>query len=137
VWNNTLPDWVEARSLPELAGFFASANVPPPPSPPSASNAGNAYNNTDKPPMPENYLVLSIIVTILCCWPVGIASIVNAAKVSSAYNSGDYEGAKKASSNAKKWAIWTVVAGVIYWIISLIIIFAAGITAVGLEELFG
>jgi hypothetical protein len=135
VWHNTLPDWVEARSLPEFAGFFPPENVPPPPV--QNFNATNAYNNPDKPPMPENYLIVSIIVTILCCWPIGIASIVNAAKVSSAYNAGDYEGAKKASANAKKWAIWTVVAGLIFLILDIIIAVVIGLSAAALDGIFG
>ena len=116
VWNNSLPNWVEAGSLPELAEVFVSA-VPPPPvvsySPNSANNytTGNSYNNPDRPPMPENYLVWAILSTILCCWPIGIASIIYAAKVGSAYNAGDYQGAISASANAKKWAIITACVG--------------------------
>ena len=34
VWNNSLPDWVEARSLPELAEMFVAAPAPPPAPPP-------------------------------------------------------------------------------------------------------
>ena len=32
-------------------------------------------------PKPENYLVVAILSTILCCWPAGVVSIVYAAKV--------------------------------------------------------
>mgnify|MGYP003623736517 CR=1 FL=1 len=36
VWHNTLSDWVEARTLPELQVFFV---VPPPNTPPPAPSA--------------------------------------------------------------------------------------------------
>ena len=122
VWNNSLPDWVEAGTLPELAEVFVSVT---PPTPAANYNTNNAYNNApagsfnnpEKPPMPENYLVFAILSTVFCCWPIGIFSIINAAKVSSAYNAGDYQGAINASASAKKLAIATVCAGALLWII--------------------
>jgi len=136
VWNNSLPDWVEARSLPELADFFVSANVAPqsPPPPASNYNAGPAYSNPDRPPMPENYLIWAILATILCCIPPGIVSIIFSTKVSSLYAAGDYAGAQKASVNAKKWAMWTAIGSVIFWILYIIIIVGFGIAA-GIGEL--
>ena len=58
--------------------------------------------NAVQPP-PPTYLAQSIIVTVLCCWIFGIPAIVYAAQVNSKYASGDYEGAKKASQNARMW----------------------------------
>ena len=52
---------------------------------------------------PKNYLVESILVTIFCCLPFGIAGIVNATKVESLYSAGDIAGAEAAAANAKKW----------------------------------
>ena len=151
VWHSALPDWVPARTLPELQALFAgnassathydrkepnyntSAASSAPKSAPSAFEAaGNtgtssAYNpNATRPPMPDNYLVWGILVTIFCgCGlPLGIVSIINASKVGSAYAAGDYEGALKASKDAKKWAIWGAVVGgasaVIYFIAIII-----------------
>ena len=54
-------------------------------------------------PVP-NYLVQSILVTIFCCWPVGIPAIVYAAQVNSKLAVGDREGAIDSSRKAKKWA---------------------------------
>lgn len=55
------------------------------------------------PVRPKNWLVESILVTIFCCLPFGIAGIVNAANVNSRYDAGDFEGADKASKEAGKW----------------------------------
>lgn len=70
-----------------------------------------------------NYLVQSILVTIFCCLPLGIAAIVQAAQVNSKLQAGDYEGAVLASEQAKKYCLWSLYAGiaifVIYFLASL------------------
>ncbi len=48
-----------------------------------------------------NYLVQSILVTILCCLPFGIAAIVFAAQVNGKIASGDIAGAMDSSRKAK------------------------------------
>jgi len=62
---------------------------------------------------PKNYLIESILVTIFCCQPFGIVSIVYASQVNSKYTLGDYDGALQASKNAKKWMIWGLIVGLI------------------------
>jgi uncharacterized protein YqgC (DUF456 family) len=54
---------------------------------------------------------------VLCCLPFGIVSIIQASKVSGLWGQGRYAEAQKASDDAKKWAIWGAVAGVIVGII--------------------
>lgn len=58
----------------------------------------------EKPKRPDSNLVWAILCTFLCCLPLGIVSIVYAAKVDGLYNSGDYEGAQDASDKAMKYA---------------------------------
>ncbi|MDR0758052.1 MAG: CD225/dispanin family protein [Tannerella sp.] len=138
VWNNTLPNWVAANTLPELQGLFAVETAPPP-----TAQAAPAYSQRSPlgganvpPPMPENYLVWAILTTMFCCWPVGIFAIINSTKVSSAYIAGDYEGAQKASENAKNLAIWTAIAGGIVGVIVIIIyaiVIAVGISSGALD----
>lgn len=60
---------------------------------------------------PKNYLIESILVTIFCCLPFGIVSIVFASQVNAKYDVGDYEGASKASEEAKKWVTWAFASG--------------------------
>jgi len=64
---------------------------------------------------PNNYLVLSILATIFCCWPLGIPAILQASKVNSKFSEGDYDGAKEASRKAKNWIIWSAVVALILW----------------------
>lgn len=53
-----------------------------------------------------NYLVQSILVTIFCCLPFGIAAIVFAAQVNSKLSVGDYAGAMESSRKAKMFSWW-------------------------------
>jgi predicted secreted protein len=72
---------------------------------------GNAFGQPMGPP-PQNYLVWSILSTLFCCLPLGIASIVYAAQVNSKWTAGDVAGAHESSQKAKKFATWSAVAGV-------------------------
>ena len=85
-------------------------NAPPPP--PAASPYGQ------KPP--ENYLVWAILTTIFCCLPLGVVSIVFASQVNSKFIAGDLAGAQESSAKAKRWAIWSAVAGVVFTILAII-----------------
>ena len=75
---------------------------------------------------PKNYLVESILVTIFCCLPFGIAGIVFASQVNSKYAAGDFDGAIQASKDAKKWMKWGLISGVVVIALYLIFIFAIG-----------
>lgn len=58
-----------------------------------------------------NYLVQSIIVTVICCMPLGIPAIVFASMVNSKIASGDLQGAQDASDKAKIFCILALVLG--------------------------
>lgn len=66
-------------------------------------------------------MVESILVTIFCCLPFGIAGIVYAAKVSSLYASGKIEEAEAASKNAGKWTKIGFIVGLIVIVVYTII----------------
>ena len=65
----------------------------------------------------------SILVTIFCCLPFGIAGIVFAAKVSSLYAAGKYEEAVEASNNAAKWTKIGFFVGLAVMVIYMIFLF--------------
>lgn len=75
---------------------------------------------------PDNHLVWAILTTLLCCLPFGIASIVFASKVDTLYNNGDFEGAEKASKNARTWAIVSAIVGFVFTIIYVAFMLIAG-----------
>lgn len=66
---------------------------------------------------PENYLVWAILSTILCCLPLGIVSIIKSTEVNKKWAEGDYAGAHKASADAKKFATWAAIAGLVIAVI--------------------
>lgn len=85
--------------------------------------------DTTAPERPKNWLVESILVTVLCCLPFGIAGIVFASQVNGKYDNGDYAGAEKASKQAKTWTLVGAIIGFVFLIIYLAVVglgFAAG-----------
>ena len=74
--------------------------------PASGDSGYRAYQATPPSQMPHvpNYLVQAILVTIFCCLPAGVVSIVYAAQVNGKLQSGDLAGAQEYSSNARTWA---------------------------------
>ena len=97
-------------------------STPPPPPPPPPPFGG--YGTQAAPP--PNYLVWAILSTIFCFLPLGIVSIVFAAQVNSKWAVGDVAGAQRASELAKKLTIWSVVVGVIGYVILVVGIIAFG-----------
>lgn len=84
----------------------------------------------EKPP--KNYLVESILVTLLCCLPFGIVGIIHATKVETLWNSGQRDAALKASNDAGKWVRIGFFCGLaVYVIYGLLMVFGivAGIGA--------
>lgn len=65
-------------------------------------------------PMPDTYLIWSVLITIICCLIPGIVAIIYSSQVSSKYYQGDLEGAKRASRNAQIWCIVAVICGVVW-----------------------
>ncbi len=64
-------------------------------------------------PMPNTYLVWSVLATVMCCLIPGIVAIIYSSKVSSRYYAKDYEGAKRASDMAQYWIIGSIVVGIV------------------------
>jgi len=91
-------------------GYEINSPVTPPP-PINTTSSGNTFRNSDQ--MPTTYLWQSIVVTILCCWPLGIPAIVYASKVDNLFYKGDIEGAERASRYAKNFCIWSLVASAV------------------------
>ena len=84
--------------------------TPPPPS-----------GTHDKVP---NYLILAII-SALCCFPLGIVSIIFAAQVNGKVAAGDIAGATDSSNKAKKFSYIAIGLGIALWVCYFI--FGAGI----------
>jgi len=70
-------------------------------------------SSVEKPPLPDNYLVWSLLVTIFCCNILGVISIIYGSKVATEYIKGNYEASMQASKQAKLWIIATAILGVV------------------------
>jgi hypothetical protein len=84
---------------------------------------GGAYS-----PPPDNYLVWAILVTVFCCLPLGIVSIVKSSKVTTLWAQGQQAEAYAASQEAKKFAVWGAIAGVVLSVlivVGYIVVFAS------------
>lgn len=76
---------------------LAAAAAPGAPPPPPAQQSMGVAPGYQIP----NYLVPSILVTLFCCLPLGVAAIVFAAQVNTKVAAGDIAGAQDASDKAK------------------------------------
>ena len=92
---------------------------PPMPQPPVA-----------QPPMPQppvapeaeapTNLVWAVIATVMCCQITGVIAIVYGAMTSSANSAGNYEKARRYSDIAQIWVMVSIVLGLIYMPIALL-----------------
>ena len=137
VWHPGMPDWDKAANLPELAHLFGDDYeecVEDEPQPeqtieePVQEPAPKVEEPKSQPqpqpqplqetapaePCPPNYLVWTVLVTVMCCVPLGVISLIYSSQVKTKYNAGDIEGAKKASSKTELWLILAFVLGLIY-----------------------
>lgn len=78
----------------------------------NAFGAGSGMPNPGQ--KPNNYLVWTILSTILCCVPIGAVSIYFSTRVDNYWNQGQYDQALDASNKAKLWAIIAAVVGIIF-----------------------
>lgn len=117
IWTEGLSNWTKARDIPEISQEFSFNNVPP--TIPSQNetfntNTDNSFKTNERPP--KTYLLETILSTIFCCWPLGIVSIIYAARVERKFYAGDIEGAIQDSANAKKWMVINIIACAILYI---------------------
>lgn len=135
VWCEGMPNWAPAGQVQALSYLFQSQaqssqqgyQQPIQPQPQYTQPQQFNFQPSQKPLMPETYLVWAILTTLFCCLPFGIVSIVKASQVSSAYNAGNYAQAEKNSQDAKKWAKWSAIIGLLGGLIYLIILTLTGI----------
>lgn len=113
IWKEGMANWVQAGSVPELAGAFPTAGQPTgqsagmPPAP--GAYAPAAANIPD-------YLIWSIVETLCCCQPFGIVAIVFSIQANSAKTYGRFDEAAQKAHTAKQFVIWGFVLGAIAWI---------------------
>lgn len=100
-------------------GRSLSAGAPSPYTPPPPPSNFGAPPPVGAATIP-NYLWQSIVVTLCCCLPLGIVSIIFSAQVNSKLAQGDIAGAQEASQKAKMFALIGFGVGIVVIILSMI-----------------
>lgn len=96
---------------PELQHAMPQSPMPQPPMPqPSVAPEAEAPTN----------LVWAVIATVMCCQITGVIAIVYGAMTSSANSAGNYEKARRYSDIAQIWVMVSIVLGLIYMPIALL-----------------
>ncbi len=121
----------------------AEVSAPPAPQPitPDAGaynqNPGQTYNAAPAPMAPppgapkgSTYLIWSILSTLFCCLPLGVAAIIYAAKIDSAVANGDILAAQEAAKKAKMFTIIGAIGGGIIMIAYFALVFIGGYASV-------
>lgn len=143
VWRQGWQQWCKAKFVDELQPLFGGqynggyanpgmgANPYNPYTNPAGATQywqpGTAYNEAPdmRPPMSPTYLPWALIVTLICCMPVGIVAIIYSSLVESRYTSGNYVGSQRASETTKTWCIVGAVLGAIYYLFGLLYMFGS------------
>ena len=80
-------------------------------------------------PPPDNNLVWAILSTVFCCLPLGIVAIIKSTQVSSLWAQGQHDAARKSAEDAKKFALWAAIAGVVLVALYILFFVLIGISA--------
>lgn len=83
------------------------------------------YPPQGQPPQIDNNMTMSIV-SIFLFWPLAIPAIINASKVNTLLQQGDYNGAHTAAAESKKWSKWALIVGLIIWAINIVCCIAGG-----------
>lgn len=151
VWTEGFEGWVPAESVEEIRMALYSPNgasqeyretaipeinpeqntqCPPPPFRPAYQQPQAATQSEITGIPPKSWLVESILVTILCCFPFGFVGAIKAAKVNAYWEGGLYEKAEKASADAKRWTIIGLCCGLVWIVLYGIFIFSVGLSGI-------
>ncbi len=82
IWLQEQSKWVKASEIEELASLLSAS----PPLPPA---------------MPQTYLLQAVLLTIFCCFPLGVVGIYYSGQVSELYSRGEIAKAEDFAKKAK------------------------------------
>ena len=82
-----------------------------------------------QPPQINNNMTMSIV-SLFLFWPLAIPAIINASKVNTLLQQGDYNGAQAAANESRKWSKLAIIIGLVW--IGLVIVGCCAIGGFGL-----
>lgn len=129
VWHGGLPQWVEAHTVPSIRKYQDSEALKSFSTKRGIVDLAKEIKNTPemrtltekerenvRHPMPKTWMFESILITIFCCLPTGIVSLIYSSRVTTYWKKGFYGEAFEASWKAAFWVKLTVVISIILWI---------------------
>ncbi|MGL5829440.1 MAG: CD225/dispanin family protein [Angustibacter sp.] len=119
-------------SHPSGHGSIGPHNSPPDDF--AANGPGHPRPRSPQEPAPDNYLIFAVLSLIFCCLPTGVVSVIYAAQVNGKHYAGDFSGARAAGSSAKSWAIISVIAFFVIWVLPFILTGGTLLGVVGLTD---
>lgn len=126
VWTEGMQSWEPAEKVEEFLIFMPPALVSPPALSPSPARRTSVDPHGGQRRSVESNMTKSVLVTLFCCLPFGIAAIVNASKVSGAVAMGDYAEAERLASKANEWANISLWIGIVFGVLGFFIGLAGG-----------
>jgi uncharacterized membrane protein YvbJ len=87
--------------------------------------AGQQYYGAQPGVEVPNHLVKAILVTLFCCLPLGVVSIIYAAQVNGALQTGNIEKAWDLSRKADQWGNASLIVGLIVGVLYILISIAS------------
>ena len=137
IWREGMPQWGKAKDFPELSSIMQGATPPPPNYEQPSAQQSYQQQSYQQPsePCPDRHLGLSIVATVLttlCCFPfaIGIVALIYSLNVENKWKRGDYDIAVRNAKNAKGWAIGSIIATIVLYIICIAIYAAVGVALV-------
>lgn len=124
VWHEGLTDWTPLGLIDELSSRLETSKLTRNLADQDGTMAQQRATATEstvfatakeenRPPCPPSNLVWAVISLLCCCFPLSVVAIIYGSQVSTKYNLGDYEGAKKASERAAWWTILSIAIGLV------------------------
>ncbi len=69
-----------------------------------------------------NYLAPAVIVTFICCMPLGAVALIYSARVNGKQIAGELDEARKSSESARLWCWIAFGVGIVFWTFYIILI---------------
>ncbi|MDE6628129.1 MAG: CD225/dispanin family protein [Muribaculaceae bacterium] len=88
---------------------YAASHRPAGQQPDERPDTAQTQDSAAVPPCPPAYVAWSVIVTVLCCTPVGVAALILSSMTKSAYYKGQLEKSKKYSEITQ----WLIIAAIV------------------------
>ncbi len=111
VWHEGLANWTRAADVPAVARLLHPEAAPTDHARSTYSVSHATHDLTDRPEdkCPANYLVWSILLTLLCFNPIGIIPIITGAGVRNRWRNQQWDSARRQSETTAWWLMITIV----------------------------